>query len=108
MQDGRVSRRAPPERQVGAMFDDIVERYDLLNDLISFGLARGWRRAVARAVAVPPGGRVLDLGCGTGKLGALLARSARVAGVDLSHGMLVEARRQPRASPKEIRSFSRS
>jgi demethylmenaquinone methyltransferase / 2-methoxy-6-polyprenyl-1,4-benzoquinol methylase len=76
------------------MFDDIVERYDLLNDLISFGLARSWRRAAARAVAVPAGGRVLDLGCGTGNLGALLPRNAMVVGVDLSYRMLVAARRQ--------------
>jgi demethylmenaquinone methyltransferase/2-methoxy-6-polyprenyl-1,4-benzoquinol methylase len=74
------------------MFDDIVERYDLVNGFLSLGLDRVWRRAAARAVG---GGRpreVLDLGCGTGKLGALLAHSALVTGLDVSHRMLLRAR----------------
>jgi demethylmenaquinone methyltransferase / 2-methoxy-6-polyprenyl-1,4-benzoquinol methylase len=74
------------------MFDDIVERYDLVNGLLSLGLDRRWRRAAARAVRSRPNGHVLDVGCGTGKLGALLAHRGRVAGVDLSHRMLVRAR----------------
>jgi demethylmenaquinone methyltransferase/2-methoxy-6-polyprenyl-1,4-benzoquinol methylase len=74
------------------MFDDIVDRYDLVNGLLSLGLDRVWRRAAARTVDGSDGGIVLDLGCGTGKLGALLARRGRrVIGVDLSHEMLVRA-----------------
>ena len=57
------------------MFDDIVERYDLMNGLLSLGLDRVWRRATARAVGETGGGPVLDLGCGTGRLGRLLAES---------------------------------
>jgi demethylmenaquinone methyltransferase/2-methoxy-6-polyprenyl-1,4-benzoquinol methylase len=76
------------------MFDGIVERYDLLNDVLSFGLDRWWRRSAARAVAplLPEEGRVLDRGCGTGRLGALLANEARVVGVDVSGPMLVAAK----------------
>jgi demethylmenaquinone methyltransferase / 2-methoxy-6-polyprenyl-1,4-benzoquinol methylase len=74
------------------MFDDIVDRYDLVNALLSLGLDRVWRRATARAIRPVHGGRVMDLGCGTGKLGALLAGQARVIGVDLSHPMLLRAR----------------
>jgi demethylmenaquinone methyltransferase/2-methoxy-6-polyprenyl-1,4-benzoquinol methylase len=74
------------------MFDDIVDRYDLVNGLLSVGLDRVWRRAAARAVEGSDGGAMLDLGCGTGKLGALLAQGGRpVTGVDLSHAMLVRA-----------------
>jgi demethylmenaquinone methyltransferase/2-methoxy-6-polyprenyl-1,4-benzoquinol methylase len=75
------------------MFDDVALRYDLINRLLSFGLDRRWRRAAARAVS-PVRGRVLDLGCGTGDLGLLLAGSTTVVGVDLSHAMLVEAGRK--------------
>jgi demethylmenaquinone methyltransferase/2-methoxy-6-polyprenyl-1,4-benzoquinol methylase len=70
------------------MFDRVAARYDLLNDLLSFGLDRRWRRAAATAVERRPGDRVLDLGCGTGKLGELLAANCRVVGVDVSSEML--------------------
>jgi demethylmenaquinone methyltransferase / 2-methoxy-6-polyprenyl-1,4-benzoquinol methylase len=76
------------------MFDGLVERYDLVNDVLSLGFDRWWRRAAAKAVAVAtaPSARVLDLGCGTGRLGALLAGRARVVGVDVSRAMLARAR----------------
>jgi demethylmenaquinone methyltransferase/2-methoxy-6-polyprenyl-1,4-benzoquinol methylase len=87
-------RRAPREGDVRSMFDEIVDRYDLLNGLLSMGLDRRWRRAAAKAIPVRgPNDRVLDLGCGTGKLGALLAGRARVTGLDVSHAMLARARR---------------
>jgi demethylmenaquinone methyltransferase/2-methoxy-6-polyprenyl-1,4-benzoquinol methylase len=85
-------RQAPPERQVRSLFDDIVDRYDLVNGLLSLGLDRVWRRAAARAVEGSARDPVLDLGCGTGRLGALLARRGRrVIGVDLSQEMLIRA-----------------
>jgi demethylmenaquinone methyltransferase/2-methoxy-6-polyprenyl-1,4-benzoquinol methylase len=76
------------------MFDDIVDRYDLLNGFLSLGMDGWWRRTTARRVRVAPGDRVLDLGCGTGELGALLAGPARVVGVDVSGGMLRYAHRR--------------
>jgi demethylmenaquinone methyltransferase/2-methoxy-6-polyprenyl-1,4-benzoquinol methylase len=74
------------------MFDRVAPRYDLLNDLISLGLDRYWRRATAASVRPRPRGWVLDLGCGTGRLGARLAGQARVVGLDLSRPMLARAR----------------
>jgi demethylmenaquinone methyltransferase/2-methoxy-6-polyprenyl-1,4-benzoquinol methylase len=76
------------------MFDDIADSYDLLNDVLSFGLHRSWRRRAAAAVAVGRGRWILDLGCGTGGLGLLLDPRARVVGIDLSHAMLLRARRR--------------
>ena len=59
------------------MFDSVARRYDVVNALLSFGLDRRWRRAVARSLAVRPGDTVLDLGCGTGGLaGSVMSRSA--------------------------------
>ena len=84
---------APRESRVRAMFDDLVPRYDLLNDILSMGFVRSWRRAVVRTV--PMGGTVLDLGCGTGLLGRRLAsRAQAVVGLDTSAGMLAAARRR--------------
>jgi demethylmenaquinone methyltransferase / 2-methoxy-6-polyprenyl-1,4-benzoquinol methylase len=51
---------------VAAMFDGIADRYDLLNDVLSLGQDRRWRRIVAEAVGAGPGERVLDLAAGTG------------------------------------------
>jgi demethylmenaquinone methyltransferase/2-methoxy-6-polyprenyl-1,4-benzoquinol methylase len=75
------------------MFDVVARRYDLFNDILSVGMDRWWRHEAVRALASRPGARVLDLGCGTGKLGALLAPSCRVVGVDVSEEMLRLARR---------------
>lgn len=74
------------------MFDGLVGRYDLLNDILSLGLDRWWRRSTAASLRVEPGEPVLDLGCGTGRLGALLADRHTVTGVDVSGAMLQEAR----------------
>jgi demethylmenaquinone methyltransferase/2-methoxy-6-polyprenyl-1,4-benzoquinol methylase len=70
------------------MFDGLVDNYDLLNDILSLGLDRWWRRAAASALEVSPGDRVLDLGCGTARLGVLLAGRHPVIGLDVSRGML--------------------
>jgi demethylmenaquinone methyltransferase/2-methoxy-6-polyprenyl-1,4-benzoquinol methylase len=85
--------RAPPERDVRTMFDGLVDRYDLVNAVLSLGLDRYWRRATRHALGVRPGPRILDLGCGTGALGRpLAAAAATVVGVDLSRPMLRRAR----------------
>jgi demethylmenaquinone methyltransferase / 2-methoxy-6-polyprenyl-1,4-benzoquinol methylase len=74
------------------MFDGLAPRYDLLNDVLSLGLDRWWRRAAVAALHVTPGGRVLDMGCGTGRLGMLLSGRHPVIGLDVSLAMLREAR----------------
>jgi demethylmenaquinone methyltransferase/2-methoxy-6-polyprenyl-1,4-benzoquinol methylase len=76
-------------REVAAMFDDLAERYDLTNDVISFGMDRVWRRVVENAVAARPGERVLDLAAGTGTSSEPFdAVGARVVPCDFSIGML--------------------
>jgi demethylmenaquinone methyltransferase / 2-methoxy-6-polyprenyl-1,4-benzoquinol methylase len=74
---------------VAAMFDRTAERYDLLNDVLSGGQDRLWRRAVARAVGARPGEMLLDLAAGTGSSTAHFARSgARCVACDFSLGMV--------------------
>ena len=58
------------------MFTRIAPRYDLMNRLMTFGQDMRWRRIVIEKAAIPSGGRVLDLGAGTGDI-ALSIQSAR-------------------------------
>jgi len=75
--------------EVAAMFDELAGRYDLLNDLLSAGQVRLWRRVVARAVAARPGERILDLAAGTGTSTMAFAVSgAECVACDFSIGML--------------------
>jgi demethylmenaquinone methyltransferase / 2-methoxy-6-polyprenyl-1,4-benzoquinol methylase len=75
--------------EVAAMFDDVAERYDLSNDVLSLGQTRRWRRAVADAVGARPGERVLDLAAGTGSSSLpFAAAGAQVVATDFSLGML--------------------
>jgi|GEM_PF-3590519 len=55
-------------RLVGGVFDSVASRYDIMNDLMSFGVHRLWKRATIDAASVRPGHRVLDLAGGTGDL----------------------------------------
>lgn len=74
---------------MGDLFAAIARRYDLLNDLQSFGLHRLWKRRVASLAAVKAGDRALDLCCGTGDIAfALGERGAEVTGLDFSEKML--------------------
>jgi demethylmenaquinone methyltransferase/2-methoxy-6-polyprenyl-1,4-benzoquinol methylase len=75
--------------RVNDLFAAIARRYDLLNDLQSFGLHRLWKRRVAALAAVKAGDRALDLCCGTGDIAfALAAQGAEVTGLDFSEKML--------------------
>jgi demethylmenaquinone methyltransferase/2-methoxy-6-polyprenyl-1,4-benzoquinol methylase len=77
------------------MFDGVAEKYDLTNDVLSLGQTRLWRRAVARALAVRPGERVLDLGAGTGTSSLpFAAAGGRVVPCDFSLGMLKEGKKR--------------
>ena len=81
--------------EVSAMFDRVAGRYDLMNDVLSLGQDRWWRRIVARAVGARPGELVLDLAAGTGTSSRTFAADgATCVACDFSLGMLqVGARR---------------
>jgi len=74
---------------VSAMFDKVAQRYDLLNDVLSLGQDRWWRKVVARAVGAQAGERILDLAAGTGTSSvAFTAAGAACVACDFSLGML--------------------
>lgn len=71
------------------MFDAVARRYDLANDVLSFGLDRHWRNVTTSVLGLLPGHRVLDLAAGTGTSSRpLTARGADVVACDFSLGML--------------------
>lgn len=94
---GARATLAKRRADVAAMFDGVAARYDLVNDVLTGGLDRGWRRAVLEAVAPRPGERILDLAAGTGTSSKPFADAgALVVPADLSLGMLqVGKQRQP-------------
>ena len=65
---------AEKTRRVGGVFDAVAGRYDLMNDLMSFGCHRLLKRAAVEMARLRPGKRVLDLAGGTGDVSALAAR----------------------------------
>ena len=74
------------------LFNTIAGRYDLINDLQSFGLHRYWKRRLLQLAAGRPGEKALDLCCGTGDVTFALARQGLAAtGLDFSQEMLAVA-----------------
>ena len=93
--------------KVNDLFARIARRYDLLNDLQSFGLHRSWKRQVANLANITPGTRALDLCCGTGDITfALAQRGATTTGLDFSPQMLevAKGRSQQRAAENQDKS----
>ena len=86
------------EGQVRAMFDRIAQVYDLMNSVMTAGLHHRWRARAADLAGLGPGGRALDVACGTGDLAVELSRrvgpSGEVVGSDFSDAMLERARRK--------------
>ncbi len=82
--------------RVGAVFDSVADRYDLMNDVLSFGIHRLWKRYTLELCGLRPGQQVLDLAGGTGDLAIQQARrvgsSGRVVLADINAEMLVRGR----------------
>ena len=67
-------------RKVAGVFDSVASRYDLMNDLMSAGLHRLWKRFTVELSGVRAGGRVLDVAGGTGDLALLFAQRVGAGG----------------------------
>ena len=80
--------------EVSAMFDGVARRYDLLNDLLSLGRTKAWRKVATSIIAPKPGMRILDIAAGTGSSSRPLADAgADVIPLDFSEGMLAQGRK---------------
>ncbi len=91
----RVPRRQKAQR-VRGVFDSVADRYDLMNDLMSGGLHRLWKRFTLDLAGLRPGQRALDVAGGTGDLAAGLARQVGRGGLviltDINAAMLGRGR----------------
>jgi demethylmenaquinone methyltransferase/2-methoxy-6-polyprenyl-1,4-benzoquinol methylase len=89
---------AETEKQgrVRGVFDSVVDRYDLMNDLMSAGLHRLWKRFAVDATRVRAGMRVLDIAGGTGDVARLFAERVGAGGTivltDINGAMLARGR----------------
>ena len=83
---------AEKQRRVGAVFSSVAQKYDLMNDVMSFGVHRLWKTFTLEMCGLRPGQRVLDLAGGTGDLALKQARrvgpSGRVVLADINAEML--------------------
>jgi demethylmenaquinone methyltransferase / 2-methoxy-6-polyprenyl-1,4-benzoquinol methylase len=80
------------EKLVRGVFDSVADRYDLMNDLMSAGIHRLWKRFTIELSAVRPGQTVLDIAGGTGDLSArfskLVGAEGKVILADINASML--------------------
>jgi demethylmenaquinone methyltransferase / 2-methoxy-6-polyprenyl-1,4-benzoquinol methylase len=81
-------------KKVADVFHSVARRYDIMNDMMSGGLHRLWKRFAVRLAALKPNERVLDLAGGSGDLVALLARgrATEIWLTDINSSMLTVGR----------------
>ena len=80
--------------EVAAMFDGVAKRYDLVNDLLSLGRTKAWRKAATKIIAPKAGMQILDLAAGPGSSSEPLHKAgATVIATDFSEGMLAVGRK---------------
>jgi demethylmenaquinone methyltransferase/2-methoxy-6-polyprenyl-1,4-benzoquinol methylase len=83
-------------REVAGVFDSVAERYNLMNDLMSAGMHRLWKRFAVEASGVRSGNRVLDIAGGTADLSSLFLEQVGSRGevwlTDINNSMLTIGR----------------
>jgi demethylmenaquinone methyltransferase/2-methoxy-6-polyprenyl-1,4-benzoquinol methylase len=80
---------------VASMFDAVARRYDLVNDLLSLGRTRAWRKKVVKIIDPKPGMKILDIAAGPGSSSEPLFKAgAEVIAMDFSEGMIEVGKRK--------------
>ncbi|MCL6610935.1 MAG: demethylmenaquinone methyltransferase [Peptococcaceae bacterium] len=96
-------RYGSKEEYVHDIFSSIAHRYDFLNTALSFNRDKHWRRFAVSRCGLKPGGKGLDVCCGTGMLALEMARvmggKGEVVGLDFCENMLARGRENIARSP---------
>ncbi len=83
-------------KRVAAVFDGVAPSYDVMNDAMSFGMHRLWKKITIDLLKAVPGEQVLDLAAGTGDLSRAIAKqvgaTGKVTASDINPNMLEKAR----------------
>ena len=80
--------------EVQEMFNRVAKRYDIVNDILSLGRTKAWRKVATSIIAPAPGMEILDVAAGTGSSSEPLAKAgAAVIPTDFSQGMLDAGKR---------------
>jgi demethylmenaquinone methyltransferase/2-methoxy-6-polyprenyl-1,4-benzoquinol methylase len=76
--------------QVATMFDNIANRYDLLNSILSLGIHKGWRKKCVRLLKAKQPRTILDVATGTADFAIECAKlnPEKITGIDISEGMM--------------------
>ena len=81
-------------QEVASMFDAVARRYDLVNDLLSLGRTKAWRKKVVKIIKPGAGMRILDIAAGPGSSSEPLHNAgAEVISLDFSEGMLEQGKK---------------
>lgn len=87
---------AEKAKKVGEVFHSVARKYDLMNDVMSFGMHRSWKRFAIEISGVSQGDRVLDIAGGSGDLSRLFAQKVGASGevilTDINASMLAVGR----------------
>ncbi len=84
--------------KVKAVFKSVANNYDIMNDVMSFGMHRLWKKFTIDHAKIKPGQHILDLASGTGDLASkfakLTGKQGRVVMTDINEAMLAEGRKK--------------
>jgi len=84
--------------KVQEVFDNVYSKYDLMNDFMSFGIHRIWKKDLLMMMSPSPNKKLIDVGCGTGDIGKLFLDAVKFRGqvfnVDPNKKMIEEGKKK--------------
>ena len=82
-------------KMVQNVFSEVAKKYDLMNDLMSFGTHRLWKRTIIELMNIQNSDKIIDVGSGTGDLIKIIQKripNVSITSVDLNIDMLIKSR----------------